>query len=109
MDQLWSHISLDFTMGLPPSVGNTTILTIIDCFSMAAHFVALPKLRTALETTWLFTMHVFCLYGIPEDIVSDRGPQFIYGAMVSLSTVFHLQSNGQTKWTNQELEPLFAA
>uniref|UniRef100_A0A8C5C6Y7 Gypsy retrotransposon integrase-like protein 1 n=1 Tax=Gadus morhua TaxID=8049 RepID=A0A8C5C6Y7_GADMO len=29
----WSHISLDFVTGLPPSEGNTTILTIVDRFS----------------------------------------------------------------------------
>lgn len=51
--------------GLPPSAGNTVILTIIDCFSKAAHFVALPKLPTALETARLLTQHVFRLHGIP--------------------------------------------
>ena len=39
-----SHIALDFVTGLPMSEGNTTILTVIDRFSKAAHFVALPKL-----------------------------------------------------------------
>ncbi|KAG5278113.1 hypothetical protein AALO_G00095330 [Alosa alosa] len=29
----WSHISLDFVTGLPPSDGNTTILTVVDRFS----------------------------------------------------------------------------
>lgn len=35
---LWSHIALDFVTGLPPSSGNTTILTIIDRFSKLVHF-----------------------------------------------------------------------
>ena len=43
----WSHIALDFVTGLPPSEGNTTILTVIDCFSKAAHFIALPKLTSS--------------------------------------------------------------
>lgn len=51
--------SLDFITGLPPSAGNTTILTIIDWFSKAAHFVALPKLFTAIEMAQLLTTHVF--------------------------------------------------
>lgn len=29
----WSHIGLDFVTGLPPSMGKTTILTIVDRFS----------------------------------------------------------------------------
>ncbi|KAI3354687.1 hypothetical protein L3Q82_019178 [Scortum barcoo] len=39
----WSHIALDFVTGLPPSNGKTVILTIVDRFSKAAHFVALPQ------------------------------------------------------------------
>lgn len=46
----WSHIAVDFVTGLPPSEGNTTILTIIDRFSKAVHFVPLPKLPSATET-----------------------------------------------------------
>ncbi len=75
----WSHISMDFVTGLPPSDGKTVIL--LD--------------------------HVFRLHGIPVDVVSDRGPQFssvfwrefcsLLGATASLSSGFHPQSNGQTE------------
>lgn len=110
----WSHIALDFVTGLPPSQGNTTIVTIIDRFSKSAHFIALPKLPSALETAHILTEHVFRLHGIPSDIVSDRGPQFIsqvwkefcksFGISVSLTSGFHPQSNGQTERANQDLE-----
>jgi len=46
----WSHIALDFVTGLPLSQGNTAIVTVVDCFSKAAHFLALPKLPSARET-----------------------------------------------------------
>ena len=92
----WSHILLDFVTGLPPSQGKTTILTIIDHFSKAAHFIPLDKLPSFAETADLHTNHVFWLHGIPSEIVSDRGPQFIsqvwksfctaLGAKVSLSS-----------------------
>ena len=110
----WSHIAVDFITGLPPSNGNTTILTIIDRFSKSAHFIALPKLPSAKETSEVMISQVFRLHGIPADIVSDRGPQFTsevwrtfctaLGATVSLSSGFHPQSNGQTERANQELE-----
>ncbi|KAI3370656.1 hypothetical protein L3Q82_007222 [Scortum barcoo] len=110
----WSHIALDFVTGLPPSNGKTVILTIVDRFSKAAHFVALAKFPTARETADLLTNHVVRLHGIPRDIVSDRGPQFIsqvwksfctgLGASVSLTSEFHPQSNGQMERTNQDLE-----
>lgn len=111
----WSHIALDFVTGLPPSSGNTVTLT-VDRFSKAAHFFALPKLPSALETAQLPTQHVFRLHGIPLDIVSDCGPQFTsrvwkefctnLGAQVSLSSGFHPQTNGQSEWANQELEAM---
>ncbi len=71
----WSHIALDFVTGLPPSAGNTVILT-VDRFSKAAHFILLLKLPSALETAQVMSDHVFKLHGLPSDIVSDRGPQF---------------------------------
>ena len=50
----WSHISLDFVMGLPPSEGNTATLTVVPLFSKAAHFIPLPKLPSAKETASLW-------------------------------------------------------
>lgn len=109
----WSHIGVDFVTGLPPSDGNTTILTIVDRFSKAVHYVPLTKLPSALETAELLVLHVFRIHGIPMDIVSDRGPQFAskvwgafcraVGARASLSSGYHPQSNGQTERANQDL------
>lgn len=73
----WSHIALDFVTGLTPSSGNTTICTVVDRFSKAAHLIPLPKLPSALETVELITNYVFRLHGVPTYIVSDRGPQFL--------------------------------
>ena len=70
----WSHISLDFVTGLPPSNGHTTILIVVDRFSKMAHFVPLPKLPSAKETAEQVLLHVFHLHGFPTDVVSDRGP-----------------------------------
>ena len=56
---------------------------------------------------------MFRFYGLPEDIVSDRGTQFtsrVWSSLfkclnvnVSLSSGYHSQSNGQTERLNQEL------
>lgn len=70
----WLLIAVDFVTGLPPSEGNTTILSIVDKFSKAVHFVPLVKLPSAFETAHPFVTRVFPLHGIPQDIVSDRGP-----------------------------------
>jgi hypothetical protein len=60
----------------------------------------------------LFT-HVFQHYGVPEDIVSDRGPQFTLrvwrvfmerlGVLISLTSGFHPESNGQVERVNQDV------
>lgn len=110
----WSNIALDFVTGLPPSKGNTVILTIIDRFSIVCYFVALPKLPFVLEIASLLIDQIFQLHGIPAEMVSHRGPQFTslvwkgfvnaLGTSVSLSSGSHPQSNGQTERTNQDLE-----
>ena len=96
-----------------PSDGNTVVLTIVNRFSKAVHFVPLSKLPSALETANLLVLHVFRLHGIPQDIVSDRGPQFssrvwkafcqALGASASLSSGYHPHTNGQTERANQDL------
>ncbi|KAI2665208.1 Transposon Tf2-9 polyprotein [Labeo rohita] len=110
----WTHISVDFVSGLPESQGKNTILTIVDRFSKAVHLVALSGLPSAKTTAELILEHVVRLHGFPQDIVSDRGPQFtakfwqafcrLVGTTSSLSSGFHPQTNGQTERANQQLE-----
>ncbi|KAI2645726.1 Transposon Tf2-9 polyprotein [Labeo rohita] len=100
-------------MDLPVSNENTCILVIVDCFSKFCCLIPLKKLPTAPETAEHLFNHVFRYYGIPKDIVSDRGPQFIsriwksffklLGVTVSLLSGYHPQTNGQTKRKIQEL------
>lgn len=71
-----SHIAIDFVTDLPSSQGHTTILTVIDRFSKACRLIPLPRLPSALETAEHLCNCVLRFYGLPEDIVSDRGPQF---------------------------------
>lgn len=41
--------SLDFVTGLPPSEGNTAVLTVVDRFSKMVRFIPLPKIPSANE------------------------------------------------------------
>ncbi len=70
----WSHIAIDFVTDLPASQCQTTILTVIDRFSKACLLIPLPKLPTAFETAEALCNYVFRFYGLPEDVVLDRGP-----------------------------------
>ncbi len=66
-----------------------------------------------METAQAIFQHVFRIYGLPEDIVSDRGTQFtsqVWRAFckqldinVSLTSGYHPQANGQVERLNQEI------
>ncbi len=66
-----------------------------------------------METVETLFNQVFRYFGIPEDIVSDRGPQFIsrvwkaffslLDVTVSVSSGYHPQMNGQTERKIQEI------
>ncbi|KAL7855896.1 hypothetical protein AOLI_G00195000 [Acnodon oligacanthus] len=80
-------------------------------FTQAVHLIGLPKLPSALE---LLLNQVFRVHGIPLDIVSDRGPQFVsavwhafgkaLGTNMSLTSRYHPESNGQAERANQLVE-----
>lgn len=67
------NVAKDFITDLPLSNEFTTVLVIIDRFSKACRLIPMKGLPTAMETTLALFRHV---YGIPEDIISDRGTQF---------------------------------
>ncbi len=73
----WSHQGVDFVTDLPVSEGNTCILVVVNRFSKSCRLIPLKDLPTAMETAKQMFNHVFRYFSIPEDIVSDRGPQFI--------------------------------
>jgi len=78
------------------------------------HFVATTEGTSAEGLARLFWDNVWKLHGLPESVVSDRGPQFaveltkelnrMLGIKTKLSTAFHPQTDGQTERMNQELE-----
>ncbi|KAL0159060.1 hypothetical protein M9458_047136, partial [Cirrhinus mrigala] len=109
----WSHLRVDFATDLPNSEGNTCVLVIVDRFSKSCKLVPLKGLPTAIETAEQLFHQVFRHFGFLEEIVSDRGPQFIshvwkaffklLGVSVNLSSGYHPQTNGQTERKIQEL------
>ena len=69
---------------------------------------------SAEELARLFRDNMWKLHGLPETIISDRGPQFIAGIIWELNRMlgieskllmaFHPQTDEQTERVNQELE-----
>ncbi|XP_077953086.1 uncharacterized protein LOC144390462 [Gasterosteus aculeatus] len=109
----WSHVAVDFLTDLPASEGFTTILVLVDRFSKMCRFIPLCNLPSAIEMAECLFLQVFRPFGLPEEIISDRGPQFTsqvwrafcnrLGIKVKLTSGYHPETNGQTERLNQEL------
>jgi hypothetical protein len=76
------------------------------------------KTITAKQTADAFIRRVFANYGLPDKLISDRGPQFASKTFrdllerlrinSALSTAFHPQTDGGTERVNQEVEAYLA-
>jgi len=110
----WMHILADFITKLPLAQGYDSILVVVDQLTKMIHFIPTTKKTSAEGLAKLFRDNIWKLHGLPESIISDRGPQFMAGLMrelnrmlgieSKLSTAFHPQTDGQTERVNQELE-----
>jgi len=112
--KMWSHLTVDFITKLSVVAGKDAILVVCDRLSKMTHFVATMEGTSAEGLARLFWNNVWKLHGLPESVVSDRGPQFVaeltkelnrmLGIKTKLSTAFHPQTDGQTERMNQEVE-----
>jgi len=110
----WMHILANFTTKLLLAQGYDLILVVVNRLTKMVHFISTTEKTLAEGLARLFRDNVWKLHGLPESIISDRGPQFVAGLMRELNemleikskllTVFHPQTDRQTKRVNQELE-----
>jgi hypothetical protein len=107
----FQRISIDFGGPLAaPSKGNKYILTVKDCFTRWIE--AFPIVAaTALKTVDILVKEIFCRYGVPEIIHSDRENQFTsnlfhsvaqeYGIQVTTTPAYNPKSN-PVKWVHRD-------
>lgn len=69
---VWEDLALDFITGLPSSHGFTVVMVIVDRYSKAAHFGALPMHYSTYKVAILFLDTICKLHGFPCSLVSDR-------------------------------------
>lgn len=114
----WQDISMDFIVGLPPSlhrgVACDSILVVVDRFSKMVVFTPCLSTIDAPKMAQLILESVISRFGAPKSIVSDRGTTFTseyWGTLCYhlatrrlFSTAFHPQTDGQTERMNQSLE-----
>jgi len=110
----WRYISADFIVKLSLAQGYNAILVVCDRLTKMAHFIPTTEKTSAAGLARLFRDNIWKLHGLPENIISDRGVQFVaemmrelnerLGIKTKLSIVYYPQTDGQTEHINQELE-----
>ena len=110
----WQTVSVDFIMELPEAHGYDAVMVAVDTLGKRAHFVPTHTTVTASGAARIYLHHIWKLHGLPEGVISDRGPQFVaefmhelyrlLGIRMASSTAYHPQTDGQTERVNQELE-----
>src|SRR5882724_5787210 len=113
-DRHWQTISVDLITELPRSHGYDTIMVIVDRLSKRAHAILTTSDVTASGIAQLFRDHVWKLHGLPEEVISNRGTQFVSNftrslsqllkIRITVSTAYHPQTDGQTERVNQEVK-----
>lgn len=110
----WSVVSVDLITSLPKSAGYDSIWVAVDRVSKRIHIAPTTKEIDSVDNACLFQDHVWRHHGLPDQIISDRGTQFVksftqelnrlLGIETRASTAFHPQTDGQTERVNMEIE-----
>ena len=78
ISQPWDRIAIDIVGKLPMTRrGHCYILTIMDCATR--YMEAVPLRRVDAATTCDALLEVFARFGVPREILSDNGSNFIAG------------------------------
>ena len=111
---VWEIITVDLITGLPESQGYNAIMVVVDRLSKYIHVMPTNDTATSEGIARLFRDNVWKNHGLPEQVISDRGPQFVsnfmrelnklLGIKIAASTAYHPQTDGQTERVNQEVE-----
>nr|GEU93924.1 putative reverse transcriptase domain-containing protein [Tanacetum cinerariifolium] len=116
----WERITMDFITRLPrTSSGYDSIWVIVDRLTKFAHFIPVNENFKMERLTRLYLKKIVCRHGVPVSIISDRDPRFAsnfwrslqksLGTNLDMSTAYHLQTDGQSKRTIQNLEDMLRA
>ena len=103
----FAHCLMDLITDLPLLHSFDSILVIVDRGLMKG-IILLPcnKMITAEQVAKLLSENFYKQFGLPDEFISDRGPQFtahtfrellkLLGITSKLSTAYHPQTNGAT-------------
>jgi transposase InsO family protein len=114
----WQWVSMDLITALPRtrSTGYDAIVVFVCRLTKMKHYAPAVTTVTAPKLAAIFVREVVRLHGVPERILSDRDPRFVahfwremwrlLGTLLTMSTAYHPQSDGQTERENRTLEEM---
>jgi hypothetical protein len=88
----------------------------VDRLTKVAHFIPVKNTDSGPQLAELYMSRMVCLHGVPKKIVFDRGTKFTLkfwerlhetlDTQLRFSSIYHPQTDGQTKRVNQILEDM---
>ena len=93
----WTDISLDFVESLPKSHGFEVIMVVVDRLTKNVHFMPLSHPYIATKVAAVFTSKFW------QELFK------LQGSNLTMSSVYHPQTNGQTEVVNRSLEQYLRA
>jgi len=96
LEKPWTHILADFITKLPLAQGYDSILVVVDQLTKMVYFIPTTEKTSAEGLARLFRDNMWKLHGLPESIISDRGPQFAVGLMRELNEILEIKSKLST-------------
>lgn len=110
----WGSISMDFIVALPLTQNkNDSILVVVDRFTKMIKLLPCKTTITSMQLAQLLYKEIICEYGLPDEIISDRGSTFMSDFIQDLwsllrtkhrpSTAYRPQTDGQTERMNRML------
>jgi transposase InsO family protein len=113
--QPFASCSMNLITDLPPVNDCDSILVVVDRGNTkGAILIPTAKTLTQEGAGQLLLDNLYKQFGLPNEMLSDRGPQFAAKAFrkllnlleikSNLTTAYHPQTDRATEWVNQEIE-----
>ena len=112
-DSRFQHIHIDLVGPLPPSHGNSYLLTVVDRFTRWPEAIPLPTMDAVTVARHLVSGWI-ARFGVPELITTDRGSQFESRLWAELSKLlgtsrirtcaYHPEANGMVERFHRQLK-----